>query len=43
MDGPKSVTAVYTPTISEQIFLEIIAGATVVVLSAIVSARRKFS
>ena len=43
MDGPKSVTAVYTPTISEQIFLEIIAGATVVVLSAVVSARRKLS
>jgi hypothetical protein len=43
MDDPKSVTAVYTPTISEQIFLEIIAGTTVVVLSAIVSARRKLS
>jgi subtilisin family serine protease len=43
MDGPKSVTAVYIPTISEQIFLEIIAAATAVVLSAVVFARRKLS
>ena len=43
MDGPKSVTAVYTPTISGQIFLEIIACATLVVLSAMVFARRKLS
>jgi subtilisin family serine protease len=43
MDGPKSVTAVYTPTISEQIFLEIIAAATAVVLSAVALARRKLS
>jgi subtilisin family serine protease len=43
MDGPKSVTAVYTPTISEQIFFEIIAAATIVVLSAVVFARRKLS
>ena len=43
MDGPKSVTAVYTPTISEEILLEIIAGATVVVVSAVVFARRKLS
>jgi len=43
MDGPKSVTAIYTPTISEQTFLEIIAAATIVVLSAVVFARRKLS
>jgi hypothetical protein len=43
MDGPKSVTAVYTPTISEQILLEMIAGATVVLVSAVVFARRKLS
>ena len=43
MDGPKSVTASYTPTISEQIFLEIIAVSTIVVVSAVAFARRKLS
>jgi subtilisin family serine protease len=43
MNGPKSVTADYTPTISEQVFLELIAVATVVVVSAVVFARRKLS
>ncbi len=43
MDGPKSITAVYTLTISEQTFSEVIVISTVVVLSAVVFARRKLS
>lgn len=43
MDGPKSITAVYTLTISEQTFSEVIVISTVVVLSAVIFARRKLS
>jgi minor extracellular serine protease Vpr len=43
MDGPKSVTAAYSPTVSEQIFFEIIAVSTIVVVLAVVFARRKLS
>ncbi len=43
MDGPKSVTAVYTPTVSVQTFSEVIVVSTVAVLSAVVFSRRRLS
>lgn len=43
MDGPKSVKAVYTLTLPERTFLEALVASIVVVLSAVLFARKKLS
>jgi subtilisin family serine protease len=43
MDGPKSVTAVYTLTLPPRIFLEALIGTIIVVLAVVLFARKKLS
>jgi len=43
MDGPKSVTAVYTLVIPELTFLEVLVASTAIVATAILFARKKLS